>query len=67
MGIPHATVVQMINDGIQSVYDLVNFDTKSLKLPRPSPHQPSPLGPGLGNDQQWHVTLSDIMTPLAMM
>ena len=47
MGIPHATMVQMQHEGIQSVADLADFDKESLQqladnLRRPGGRIPDP-------------------------
>ena len=50
LGIPHATFVQMAQEGIQTEADLVDFDEESIKqmaenLRRPAPNAAGPVGP----------------------
>jgi predicted DNA-binding protein (UPF0251 family) len=66
MGIPRATVVQLVNEGISTVHDLLTTlgvqeaesQTLQLELLREQrfQHHRSFLVPNLSNDFWWHAT-----------
>lgn len=61
MGIPHATVIQMRNEGIVTVNDLVDFDKTTIleqvaaNLHRPAGRIPDPNPGAHQSGQYWNV------------